>query len=202
LIATFLKVLSTSDENFLSAEDLTKLEEAISTGDPTIITTAIKSIESLNRTFREYLLHELDNDCKNICLRSEPSELRTNTFCDMIGFEWQKLSSEMSKWCSFLLDFLLTVMNTTKEKCDEIIPRLGLCYVILMQTRNRDLSSVQRLNTVFTVKRKGPFWPQKWGQNFDPRTAPIKWGQFGPFKKGPNLAPLLEPFWPHIVGPI
>ncbi len=53
-----------------------------------------------------------------------------------------------------------------------------------------------------TVKRKGPFWPQKWGQNFDPRTAPMKWGLFGPFKKGPNLAPLLEPFWPHIVGPI
>ena len=151
MIATFLKVLSTSDENFLSAEDLTKLEEAISTGDPTIITTAIKSIESLNRTFREYLLHELDNDCKNICLRSEPSELRTNTFCDMIGFEWQKFSSEMSKRCSFLLDVLLTVMNTTKEKCDEIIPRLGLCYVILMQTRNRDLSSVQRLNTVLLI---------------------------------------------------
>ncbi len=54
----------------------------------------------------------------------------------------------------------------------------------------------------YTVKRKGPFLPQKWGQNFEPRTAPIKWGQFGPFKKGPNLAPLLEPFWPHIVGPI
>ncbi len=41
----------------------------------------------------------------------------------------------------------------------------------------------------YTVKRKGPFWPQKWGQNFDPRTAPIKWGQFGPFKKGAKFGP-------------
>ena len=39
-------------------------------------------------------------------------------------------------------------MNTAKEECDEVMPRLGLCYAILMQTRNRELSLVQRLNTV------------------------------------------------------
>ena len=127
---------------------MTKLEEAINTGVPAIISTAIRSIESFSRNFREYLLHELDNSCKNICLRSEPSKLRKNKFLDMTGFEWQKLFSEMSKRCSFLLDVLLTVMNTAKEECDEVMPRLGLCYAILMQTRNRELSLVQRLNTV------------------------------------------------------
>jgi hypothetical protein len=66
----------------------------------------------------------------------------------MAGFEWQKLSSEMSIRCPFLLDVLLTVMDKSKEECIEIIPRLGLCYAILMQTRNKDLSLVQRLNTV------------------------------------------------------
>ena len=64
----------------------------------------------------------------------------------MTGFEWQKLFSEMSK--RFLLGVLLTVMNTAKEECDKVMPRLGLCYAILMQTRNRELSLVQRLNTV------------------------------------------------------
>ncbi|CAB4038532.1 Hypothetical predicted protein [Paramuricea clavata] len=66
----------------------------------------------------------------------------------MAGFEWQKLSSEMSIRCPFLLDVLLTVMDKSKEECIEIIPQLGLCYAILMQTRNKDLSLVQRLNTV------------------------------------------------------
>ena len=44
----------------------------------------------------------------------------------------------------------------------------------------------------YTVKKKGPFWPQKWGRNFDPEVALIEWGQFGPFKIGPILAPKIE----------
>jgi hypothetical protein len=43
---------------------------------------------------------------------------------------------------------LQSCMDKSKEECIEIIPRLGLCYAILMQTRNKDLSLVQRLNTV------------------------------------------------------
>ena len=29
------------------------------------------------------------------------------------------------------------------------------------------------LRFVYTVISKGPFWPLKWGQNFDPETAPF-----------------------------
>lgn len=140
--------MTTSVENSLTTQDQTKLHNAINTGVPSIITHAIESVASLIRNLKESILHELDNECKNICLRGKPSELRKNKFCNMAGFEWQKLSSEMSIRCPFLLDVLLTVMDKSKEECIEIIPRLGLCYAILMQTRNKDLSLVQRLNTV------------------------------------------------------
>jgi hypothetical protein len=66
----------------------------------------------------------------------------------MAEFDWKKLASDMSSRCPFLLDLLLAVMKKTKEDLNDILPRLGLCYSILMQTRNRELSLVQRLNTV------------------------------------------------------
>ena len=141
-------MLTTSAESSLSTQDLANLQEAINIGELSVITSAIVSVNSLKQNVKDNLLHELDEECKHLCLRSEPFELRMNKFCDMVGFEWQKLSSEMSSRCPFLLDVLLIVMNKSKEELTQIIPRLGLCYAILMQTRKRELSLVQRLNTV------------------------------------------------------
>jgi replication fork clamp-binding protein CrfC len=115
---------------------------------PSNITTVVASIDSLTRSFKENILHELDQECVKLCTKSEPSELRKNCFDDMAAFDWKKLASEMSSRCPFLLDLLLAVMKKTKEDLNDILPRLGLCYSILMQTRNRELSLVQRLNTV------------------------------------------------------
>ncbi len=115
---------------------------------PSNITTVVASIDSLTRSFKENILHELDQECVKLCTKSEPSELQKNCFDDMAAFDWKKLASEMSSRCLFLLDLLLAVMKKTKEDLNDILPRLGLCYSILMQTRNRELSLVQRLNTV------------------------------------------------------
>lgn len=141
-------MLATSAESSLSAQDLANLHEAINIGELSVITSATASVDSLKQNVKDNLLHQLDEQCQHISLRSEPSELRKNKFCDMAGFEWQKLSSEMSSRCPFLLDVFLIVMNKSKEELTQIIPRLDLCYAILMQTRNRELNLVQRLNTV------------------------------------------------------
>ena len=140
--------MNTSVVSSISAQDLSKLHGAIDTGEPLTIINTIESIDLLARNFKENILQKLDKECKNVCLWGEPSELRKNKFCDMAGFEWQKLSSEMSARCPFLFDVFLTVMDKSKKEIDEILPRLGLCYAILMQTRNSHLSLVQRLNTV------------------------------------------------------
>ena len=135
-------MLTTSAESSLSAQDLANLQEATNIGELSVITFAIVSVDSLKQKAKDNLLHELDKECEHLCLRSEPSELRMNKFCGMVGFEWQKLSSGISSRCPFLLDVLLIVMNKSKEELTQIIPRLGLCYAILMQIRNREFSLV------------------------------------------------------------
>ena len=60
------------------------------------------------------------------------------------------LISEMSIRYPLVLRGLLTVMDHSSTK--EIAPRLALCYAILMQTRNHELSLVQRLNTVLLIE--------------------------------------------------
>ena len=133
-------MLTTSAESSLSTQDLANLQEAINIGELSVITSAIVSVNSLKQNVKDNLLHELDEECKHLCLRSEPFELRMNKFCDMVGFEWQKLSSEMSSRCPFLLDVLLIVMNKSKEELTQIIPRLGLCYAILCRPENESLA--------------------------------------------------------------
>ena len=115
---------------------------------PSNITTVIASIDSLTHSLKENVLHELDKECVKLCKKCEPSELRKNSFGNMAAFDWKKLASEMSSGVRFLLNLLLVVMKKTKEDLNEILPRLGLCYSILMQTRSRELSLVQQLNTV------------------------------------------------------
>ena len=66
----------------------------------------------------------------------------------MINFSWDKLISEMSDRCPVLLDALLAATGYSKDEINNISPRIGLCYAILLQTRNHELSLLQRLNTV------------------------------------------------------
>lgn len=66
----------------------------------------------------------------------------------MSNFSWDKIISEMSDRCPVLLDCLLAATGYSKDEVNNISPRIGLCYGILLQTRNHELSLLQRLNTV------------------------------------------------------
>ena len=54
----------------------------------------------------------------------------------------------MSDRCPVLLDAFLAATGCSKDEVNSISPRIGLCYAILLQTRNHELSLLQRLNTV------------------------------------------------------
>ena len=54
----------------------------------------------------------------------------------------------MSDHCPVLLDALLAATGYSKDEVNHISPRIGLCYGILLQTRNHKLSLLQRLNIV------------------------------------------------------
>jgi hypothetical protein len=69
-------------------------------------------------------------------------------FSNMNSFSWDELVTELSDRCPVLFNALLVAMGRSKEEVKDVGPRIGMCYAILMQTRNHELSLVQRINTV------------------------------------------------------
>ena len=66
----------------------------------------------------------------------------------MNSFSWDELVTEMSDHCPVLFNALLVAMGRSKEEVKDVGPCIGMCYAIFMQTRNRELSLVQQINTV------------------------------------------------------
>ena len=94
----------------------------------TTMTMSASTIELMNNA-----LGELEKECSNLCRKTQPSVLRSNGFAGMSTFNWQALTSEMSARCPLLFQVLLTVTcHASQHVNDEIAPRLGLCYAILM----------------------------------------------------------------------
>ena len=121
-----------------------RLSKSIENGSPLVIATAVAEISVIRQQFIYKLLDEIREQCKKLCTRSSPSVLRKNGFAGMTEFNWHKLISEMSTNCPLLLDVILAVMNhATTKSIDDIAPRIGMCYSIMMQTRNHELSLVQ-----------------------------------------------------------
>lgn len=74
----------------------------------------------------------------------------------MVDFSWDALFEELQSRCPILLDSMSTVVNS-KKKCD-VIPPIGLCYGILMQQRNHELSLIQRINTILFSEGNAKKW--------------------------------------------
>ena len=96
----------------------------------------------------ETVIPHVEKECSMLCWREQPSELRQNDFSHMSTFTWDKLTNEMISRYPVLLNILVTAMGYSKDDINEIAPRLSLCYAILMQSRNHELTLVQRLNTI------------------------------------------------------
>ena len=119
---------------------MNKLTNALQTRLPSIIVSTIYNVTSLKLQFKARLLQELHADCVELCKRKKPSILRKNKYPDMVDFSWDVLFKELQSRCPIFLDVMSTVVKS--KKCD-----VGLCYAILMQQRNHELSVIQRIKT-------------------------------------------------------
>ena len=109
------------------------------------------SIKELKQCCEEIVLKELDEQCKHLCSRKNPSVLRNNDFENMVNFDWLIILDELQNRCPFLLEVLNTV-TTKKKPQSELAPRIGMVYAILMLQRNHELSLVQRINTLIMTE--------------------------------------------------
>ncbi len=136
-----------------SEQDKNDLLKAIESGSPKVVVNTLARIEVIKQKFTDRLLNELHEQCIDLCAKSRPSILRRNNFQGMTNINWNDLVKEMSSHCPLLFHVLRTVMGcTTDEGTVKVAPRLGLCYAVMLQTRNHELSLVQRLNTILLAE--------------------------------------------------
>ena len=127
-------------------DTVVKVINAAKTRVPSVVVSVLYSVSSLKMLFKAKLLQELDDNCNELCTKNTPSILRKNQYPDMVSFDWNNVLSEILHRCPLLLEVMCTVVKSTTKP--NVVPAIGLCYSILMQERNRDLSLVQRINTI------------------------------------------------------
>lgn len=131
----------------LDADSVHKLLNTVKSRLPSLVAEAVLRIPSVKKQIEYKLLQELDENCTKLCSKKNGSILRNKDYTDMVKFQWSSLFQEMSSRCSFLREVLVTVAKCSNKSRDPE-PPICLCYSILLQQRNHELSLVQRINTV------------------------------------------------------
>lgn len=92
------------------------------------------------------ILEQLDTDCTELCTKRNASVLRKNDYDNMVSLDWSVIMKEIASRCPILYDIMKTVVK--KPNLTNHIPPICICYGILLQQRNHELSLIQRINTV------------------------------------------------------
>lgn len=114
--------------------------------------TVIVGVPQLKKCVQVVLLNDIDQQCRKLCAKStqEPSVLRVSRKDQkhLSDFEWKSILREMKGKAPDVLDVLTTIaIPRIKEDGSQVAP-LCTAFGILMNTRSRELSLVQKVNTV------------------------------------------------------
>lgn len=141
----------------LKNSDLQKISRACSTTFlPQDFATIILSVPPLKNALKLLHLKELQEQSKSLCKRKEdPSVLRVGSKCyqQLVSFSWAKSLTEWQERAPDVLDTLsaIAVPDTylsSPKRADAIIPPLCTACSILLNTRNAELSLVQKMVSV------------------------------------------------------
>ncbi|XP_028410627.1 uncharacterized protein LOC114533317 [Dendronephthya gigantea] len=118
---------------------------------PKEIASAIMGIPVIERCVKAIILEKIDKDCKSLCSKKFASILRTprsehsqlaKIFC------WSGILNEMKERAPDILNVLTTIAAPNLMLDGRQVPPICMAYALLMNTRNRELSMVQKMNTV------------------------------------------------------
>ncbi|KAK3590322.1 hypothetical protein CHS0354_008764 [Potamilus streckersoni] len=154
------KVLQ-EEESRLSENDTVRLLKMCQTKWCDLIAEEVLRISKLKTKIIQHLAKEIETTIDRLlCHRKNGfiSELMKKSSDDLKSFQWNNLVSEMKQMFPSLYNFLLAMVlpcgKVGEEWCDtqtwqRVVPRLGLVYGILAQTRNRELNRVQRMVSLY-----------------------------------------------------
>ena len=120
---------------------------------PEQLSEALRNIPHLQKCVKGISLNTIDEQCQKLCSisKEKPSVLCTPRDKHeelTTRFTWSSILLEMKERAPDALDVLATIACPNLRSVDQKIPRIGAAYGILMNTRNRDFSLVQRMNNI------------------------------------------------------
>jgi hypothetical protein len=127
-----------------------KLKSEIIKGTPEQIAQVFMQIPEIERCVKGIFLTQIDKQCKSLCsIKRQPSVLRTprKKHKELAAtFSLDSILREIKTRVPYLLDVLTTVAGSVRNEKDcRKIPRITMAYSILMNTRNRELTLVQKM---------------------------------------------------------
>ena len=116
----------------------------------------IWSVPPLKNALKLLYLKELQEQSKSLCKKKEdPSVLRVGSKCyqQLISFSWAKSLTEWQERAPDVLDTLSAIAvpdnyPSSPQRADAIIPPLCTACSILLNTRNAELSLVQKVVSI------------------------------------------------------
>ena len=109
-------------------------------------------IPQLRKCLTILFLENINEKCKKLCAKSKgrPSLLRVSREKqkNLADFKWISLLNEMKDRVPDVLNILMAIATPQIKKDNSQVAPLCTAFGILMHTRNRELSLVQKLNTV------------------------------------------------------
>ncbi|XP_028403965.1 uncharacterized protein LOC114526566 [Dendronephthya gigantea] len=107
----------------------------------------------VKRCIKTLVLKSVNEQCKNLCVKTKgiPSVMRVTRKSqrDLKSFKWIDVLRELKDRSPDILEFLLTIAVPSKLKCTwQQIPPVCTAFGILMNQRCRELSLIQKINTV------------------------------------------------------
>lgn len=123
---------------------------------PKDFASVLVSIPPLKNALKLLYLKELQEQSKSFCKKKEdPSILRVGSKCyqELVSFSWAKLLTEWHEKAPDVLDALTAIAVpenslSRPKRADAIVPPLCMAFSTLLNTRNAELSLVQKMVSV------------------------------------------------------
>ena len=136
----------------LTSSQKQKVIDEIIKGSPTYLVKIVMDIPEIKICVFELILKRINEQCQKLCSRSKerPSLLRVRRkdHKSINTFRWVDILREMNQTAPDVLDVLVMIAASKVKEDGSQLPPLCVAIGILMNTRSKDLSLIQKLTSV------------------------------------------------------
>ena len=133
----------------LNSTQRNKLIDEIIKGSPTYLAKTVMEIPQLKKCLTVLFLEDVNEKCKKLCIE-KPSVLRISREQqrNLADFKWITVLREMKERAPEVLNMSMAIAAPCIKTDNSQVAPICTAFGILMHTRNRELSLIQKLNSV------------------------------------------------------